>query len=217
MKAIRRMTTGIMASFEALVGQIENHEAQVSSAIRDAEVSAARAATQLSRVTKDGAAMRRAAEEHRQKAQQWEERAKACAAADEAKALMCLKQRQLHLSLAAKVEEQSISHSALERQLSADLRDVHEKLMQLKRQRNIMRTRQSRAEAFLTINDTESRAIGEIDDLFDRWEARISACEIHSHSSVPSAEMDLDQEFRSAEEEQELKALLASLVASSTK
>ena len=211
MNVIRRLTTGIISSFEALVGQIENHEAQVTCAIRDAEAAAGRATAQLSRVTKDGTAMRRAIEENVEKARLWEERARLCAASDEAKALQCVKLRQQHLARSKSLEEQALSHGRLEKQLSADLSSVREKLSQLKTQRNLMRTRQSRAEAFLQVNSTDSRMIGEIDDIFDRWESRISACELHAEASMPSQAGDLEQEFKDAEEEAQLRAVLEAI------
>lgn len=211
MNTLRRLTTGILSTFETLVGQIENHEAQVTCAIRDAEAAAGRAAAQLARVRTDGAAMRRAIEDHHEKTRLWEERAKACAAADETKALQCVKLRQHHLSRAKALEEQCLSHSRLEAQLSSDLGAVREKISQLKAQRNLMRTRQSRAEALLCVNNAAPHTIGEIDDILDRWEARISTCELHAEAQLSQGPDNLEQEFRDSEEQAELKTILESL------
>jgi len=212
MNSLRRLTASIFSSFEGVIVQLENHEALVTTAIREAEHAAGRAKAQLARVQKDGIAMRKRVEELREEASPWEERAKRIATQDQAKALECVRRRQRHLAEASKIEEQAIGHVKLERQLNADLAVVQEKLSTLRTQRNIMRTRESRAEALRVIHSVDSSTIGEIDDIFDRWEARISACELHVESSVSSNVDELAQEFSSKEEEGELQAILATLV-----
>lgn len=211
MNSLRRLTATIMSSFEGVVGQLENHEALVTTAIREAEQSAGRAKAQLARVQKDGIAMRKRVEELREQGAVWEERAKRIASQDEAKAIECVRRRQRYLAQASQTEEQAVGHAKLERQLSVDLGVVQEKLNSLRQQRNIMRTRASRAEALRVVHSIDSSTIGEIDDIFDRWEARISACEMHVDSAVPSERDDLSNEFTSKEEDGELKELLRSL------
>jgi phage shock protein A len=212
MNSLRRLTASILSSFEGVIGQLENHEALVTTAIREAEHAAGRAKAQLSRVQKDGIAMRKRVEELRGEASSWEERAKRIAAQDQSKALECVRRRQRYLAEAAKIQEQAIGHLKLERQLNGDLAVVQEKLNALRNQRNIMRTRESRAEALRVVHTVDSSTIGEIDDIFDRWEARISACEHHVDSSVVSDVDELTHEFSSKEEEGALQAILATLV-----
>jgi phage shock protein A len=212
MNSLRRLTASIFSSFEGVIGQLENHEALVTTAIREAEHAAGRARAQLGRVQKDGVAMRKRVEELREQASVWEERAKRIAAQDQSKALECVRRRQRYLAEASKTEEQAIGHVKLERQLSADLGVVQEKLNALRQQRNIMRTRESRAEALRVVNTVESSTIGEIDDIFDRWEARISACEQHVESSAAGDFDELNHEFSSKEEEVQLQEVLANLL-----
>ena len=212
MNSLRRLTASIFSSFEGVIGQLENHEALVTTAIREAEHAAGRARAQLGRVQKDGVAMRKRVEELREQASVWEERAKRIAAQDQSKALECVRRRQRYLAEASKTEEQAIGHVKLERQLNADLGVVQEKLNALRQQRNIMRTRESRAEALRVVNTVESSTIGEIDDIFDRWEARISACEQHVESSAAGDFDELNHEFSSKEEEVQLQEVLANLL-----
>lgn len=213
MKSLRRFTASIVSSFDAVVGQLENHEALVASAIRDAEEAAGRAKGQLGRVQKDGVNMRRKLQETRDQAELWEGRAKKCSHINEQKALECLRRRQKLLKQAGQMEEQSVQHHKLEKQLGNDLIAIQEKLVALRQQRNLLRTRQSRAEALRLVQSCDSAAMGEIDDIFDRWEARISASEELGFSSRAAPDDSLNQEFISSEEEHELKALLATLVA----
>jgi phage shock protein A len=217
MNSLRRLTASIMYSFQGVVGQLENHEAMVSTAIREAEQSAGRAKAQLGRVQKDGIAMRNRIEEFREQASLWEERAKRVASQDATKALECVRRRQRYLAQAGKIEEQAIAHIKLERQLNADLGVVQEKLSTLRQQRNIMRTRESRAEALRVVHSIDSSTIGEIDDIFDRWEARISACEAHVDSTIPSETDELSLEYTSKEETEELHAILHALTSESEK
>lgn len=214
MNSLRRLTASIMSSFEGVVGQLENHEALVTTAIREAEQAAGRAKSQLSRVQKDGIAMRKRVEELHEQAALWEDRAKRIAQQDQAKALECVKRRQRYLAQATKIEEQAVGHSKLERQLQSDLEMVQEKLNTLRQQRNIMRSRESRAEVLRVVQNFDSSTIGEIDDIFDRWEARVSACEGHIDPAEQREADELNAEFSSKEEGEELQAVLQALLTS---
>lgn len=211
MKTLRRFTTSIISSFDSVVGQLENHEALVSSAIRDAEQAAGRAKAQFQRVQKDGVMLRHRLEEVRDGVRIWEERAKRCAESDEVKAIECLKRRETLKRQLAEVTEQTTRHATLEKQLSTDLIVVQDKLSALRQQRNILRTRQSRAEALRLVQGVDSHTIGEIDDIFDRWEASIGACEDSSRYALVDREDNLTTEFQSAEEEAHLRELLSEL------
>jgi len=212
MKTLRRFTTSIISSFESVVGQLENHEALVSSAIRDAEQAAGRAKAQFLRVQKDGALLRHRLAEVEDGVKIWEERAKKCAGSDEVKALACLRRRETLKRQHMELHDQASRHAKLEKQLSGDLLIVQDKLTALRQQRNILRTRQSRAEALRLVQGVDSQAIGEIDDIFDRWEARIGACEEHSQYVSSGTEDHLSTEFQSAEEDARLRALLHELM-----
>lgn len=211
MKSLRRLTASIMASFEGVVGQLENHEALVTASIREAEQAASRARAQLARVQRDGAGLRKRVEELREQAALWEDRAKKSLTIDQERALECVRRRQRAATQAEKFEEQAHSHLKLERQLVADLRIVDDKLIALRQQRNIMRTRESRAEALKLIHSADSSVIGELDDIFDRWEARIVTCEDQSRGITAEDSDGLTEEFESAEEREKLLAILLSL------
>lgn len=212
MKTLRRFTASIISSFDSVVGQLENHEALVSSAIRDAEHAAGRAKAQFQRVQKDGALLRHRVEEVGDGVTIWEERAKKCASVDEGKALECLRRREALLRQHTQLHDQASRHAKLEKQLSEDLIVVQDKLSALRQQRNILRTRQSRAEALRLVQSVDSQTIGEIDDIFDRWEARIGACEEQSRDALFNQEDNLSVEFRSSEEDARLRALLHDLI-----
>jgi phage shock protein A len=212
MKGLKRFTASIVSSFESVVGQLENHEALVGVAIREAEEAAGRAKGQLSRVQRDGHAMRKRHQELRERIEVWQGRAVRCAPVDEEKAIECVRRRQRLLAQAAGQEEQIVRHGTLEKQLAADLASVQEKLVALRQQRNLLRTRQSRAEALRLLQSVDSVAMGEIDDIFDRWEGKISGLEMFSELSSSQLEDDLEAQFSTAEEDDELRKVLTALV-----
>lgn len=213
MKTLRRLTASIKASFEGVIGQLENHEALVTAAIRDAEQAAGRARAQLSQVKRDGGALQKRITELHQQAILWQDRAKRSRMLDEEKALECLRRRQSCLAQALKLEEQHRTHLKLERQLEGDLATVEEKLTALKQQRNLMRTRESRAEAMKLTSAIDSSAIGHIDEIFDRWEARILSSEEYGYAADIGGGDDLTESFVSEEERKELMTLLDALTA----
>jgi phage shock protein A len=212
MKSLKRFTASILSSFESGVGQLENHEALVGVAIREAEEAAGRAKGQLSRVQRDGQVMRKRHQELQGRIEVWQNRAVRCASVDEEKAVECVRRRQRLIAQAAALEEQVVRHGTLEKQLATDLGLVQEKLVALRQQRNLLRTRQSRAEALRLLQSVDSVAMGEIDDIFDRWESKISGLEVFSELSSSQLEDDLDAHFSTTEEDAELRKVLSTLV-----
>ena len=208
MKTVRRWAASIVASFDSVITQVENHDALVQSAIREVQEAAARAKVQLGRVRHDGQQLRKRMLELREQEELWQARAKE--SADESKALECLKRRKRILVQLASLEEREREHAAIERQLVSDLSSVDERLRSLKEQRNLMRTRQSRAEALSAASGADSATIGEIDEIFERWETKVSEYEIRGSCDVRSSDA-LEEEFLTSEEESELRAELASL------
>lgn len=210
MKAIKRWTTSITASFDALISQVENHDALVSSAIREMQEAGTRAKVQLSRVKRDGEKLRRRLAELHSSEEQWKERALQCAPLDEQRALECLRRQKRVQREIGELEEQSREHARIERQLSDDMKVVEDKLTKLTQQRNLMRTRQSRAEALRIVREDDSSLLYDIDDIFERWESKVTQYECEG--GCGGADNDaLEEEFVSQEEEQELRAQLKAL------
>lgn len=212
MKTLRRWTTTIVTSFDRMISQVENHEAMVNAAIREVQESGGRARVQLGRVKQDGERMRRKLIELRNALSSWEERAVKTAAVDEDRALECLKRRRRVAKEIGELEEQERAHAKLERQLVGDLQIIEEKLQTLKTKRNVLRTRESRAEALKALSNDGSYIISELDDIFDRWEVKVAEYEF-GNLSTESVQDDLEAQYVSEEGQEALKAELHSLVA----
>ena len=212
MKKLKRWTAGVIASFDSVISQIENHESLVTSAIQEMQQAGGRARVQLKRVIEDGKKMRRRITELEEAQDLWKERARKSAKLDEERAMECLRRLKRVQAELKSLEEQELEHTKLEKQLTADLATVDQRLTKLKQQRNIMRTRQSRAEALRAASGEDSSLISEIDDIFERWEVKVSEYEIGSSVRLADGFDDFEETYRSAEEEAELREELQELV-----
>ncbi len=211
MAMLKRMTTSIWASVDRIVTQMENHEALVEASIEEIQRSSAKAKVSLARVRNDGQKMRDRIVELENTQKTWEERALSCAKTDEAKAVECIKRRNSANRQKEALLKQETEHKKVEKLLTDDLNAIEKKLQELRVKRNILKTRQSRAEALSMLHGDDSRMVSEIGSILDRWETRVMESE-YSGSCCEKGDDALDREFVSAEEEADLKAELADLV-----
>ena len=211
MGAFFRWTHGFASRLDGMVSQIENHDALVTAAVRDAREARARAKVQLKRVTEDGRRMARRREELEQAEQRWRERAVRVASADESRALECLRRMRRAARERADLEEQAAEHTRIHGQLVRDIGRIDERIDQLVQQRNLLRTRQSRAEALAAAQQDDGRRLAEVDDILDRWEIKVSRIETDSDCDLDESD-DLEVTLEAEEEREELRAELEELL-----
>ena len=208
MAHIKRWTHGFVASIDSMIVQVENHEALVTSALRELEHGVARSKVQLLRVERDGKAIKQALEEEREAATRWRERAQR--EQDEARGLECLRRHKRSQARVSELGTAQIEHQRVEAQLKRDVQTLERRLVELRQQRNTMRTRQSRAEAFSAVQGSGDVESGEIGQIFERWETRVAESEVASGCLVASLD-GFDEEFLDAEEAASLKLELYAL------
>jgi phage shock protein A len=208
MARIKRWTHGFVASIDSMIVQVENHEALVTSALRELEHGVARSKVQLLRVERDGKAINQALEEEREAATRWRERAQR--EQDEARALECLRRHKRSQARVTELGSAQGEHQRVETQLKRDVQTLERRLVELRQQRNTMRTRQSRADAFSVVQGQGDVERGEIGEIFERWETRVAESEVASGCLVASVD-SFDDEFLDAEEEAALKLELRAL------
>jgi phage shock protein A len=208
MAHIKRWTHGFVASIDSMIVQVENHEALVTSALRELEHGVARSKVQLLRVERDGKAIKQALEEEREAATRWRERAQR--EQDEARGLECLRRHKRSQARVSELGAAQTEHQRVEAQLKRDVQTLERRLVELRQQRNTMRTRQSRAEAFSVVQGQGDVERGEIGEIFERWETRVAETEVTSGCLVASVD-SFDDEFLDAEEEAALKLELRAL------
>lgn len=210
MSLIRRISSSITSSVDRAVSKVENHDAIINSALRDTQQAAARSRVRLERVRKDGNSLKSRRKELQLAVSRWTDRAKSIAANDESKALECLRRRkdceaQLH-NLRDSIEK----HDELEARISNQVKKIESRIGEVAQQRNMMRSRQSVAEAMNTINNIEGVSYGEIEDTFDRWEINLGESEILMGAGRMTD--PLDTAFLAEEDTAELRAELSVLL-----
>ena len=208
MARIKRWTHGFVASIDSMIVQVENHEALASSALCDLEQGVARSKVQLMRVERDGRALRQALDEEREAALRWRDRARR--EEDHARGLECLRRHKRSESRVRELVHNQTEHERIEAQLRRDVQTLERRLIELRQQRNTMRTRQSRAEAFNAVQGSGDAQNGEIGEIFERWETRVAESEVASGCLLASVD-SFDEEFLDAEEEASLKLELRAL------
>jgi phage shock protein A len=169
-----------------------------------------RSKVQLARVERDGVTLRRTLGEEREAAVRWRERAKR--EGDEKRALECLRRAKRSETRSLELDKQREEHERVQAQLTRDIRTLEERLVELRQQRNTMRTRQSRAEALGVAQAHGDIRDGEIGQIFERWETRVVESELLSGCDLRSVDGFAD-EFASAEEEATLRLELEALKA----
>ena len=202
------MTQSFVAKIDGFIAQVENHEAQVTSALRELEQGVSRSKVQLVRVERDGVAIAQALGEEREALERWRERAKREEA--EQRALECLRRAKRSEARIGELEAQDREHERVEQQLRRDVQTLEHRLVELRQQRNTMRTRQSRAEALEVVQRSSDPSGSEIGAIFERWETRVTESEIASGCLAGSGD-ELEAEFSTAEEEAALRVELRAL------
>lgn len=209
MARIKRWTHGFVASIDSMIVQVENHEALATSALRELEQGVARSKVQLMRVERDGRALKQALSDEREASERWRDRARR--EEHQARALECLRRHKRCESRVSELSHNQAEHERIEQQLKRDVQTLERRLIELRQQRNTMRTRQSRAEAFSVAQGAGSElAEGEIGQIFERWETRVAETEVVSGCLIASVD-GLDQEFLDEEEAAALQLELQAL------
>lgn len=212
MSLIRRISTTITSSVDRAVSKVENHDAIINAALRDTQQAAARARVRLERVRKDGHNLRTRHANLEQAAVRWTDRARKVAADDEAKALECLRRRKDCETQLATLRQSIARHEELEARIAEQVKKIETRVGEVAQQRNMMRSRQSVADAMRTINNVEGISYSEIEDTFDRWEINLGETEILMGASTNTD--PLDSAFMAEEDTAELRAELEELLQS---
>ena len=210
MSLIQRISATLTSSVDRAVSRVENHDAIINAALKDTRRAAARSRVRLERVRRDGNALKARYRELETATTRWSERARSIGAEDETKALECLRRRRECLKQIENLKESIASHDELEQRISEQVKNIEERIKEVTEQRNMMRSRQSVAEAMHAMNSVQGGSAIDIEDTFDRWEINLGETEIlfgTTHTSDP-----LDTQFLEEEDKAELRAELEDLL-----
>lgn len=211
MSIIKRLSATFSSRVDQMVSQIENHDAVVEVAIKESRSATAKAKVRLSRVRRDGEQLKQKMVQMQSEVKQWTNRARDIAVKDEGRAIECLRRRKICQQQLLQVEKALAHHEALEQRLSQDISAAEHKLGEMNQQRNLMRTRQSAAEALNSISNMDESVAIDVADAFERWEIKVTESEMEV-GSVDTVDM-LEREFLEEEDQQVLHAELQQLMA----
>lgn len=207
MNIFTRVTTRISSSFDWVMNQIENHDALVQAAIKEIHESGIKARIQLGRVQSDGRKLENRLNELSEQIPRWAERAKKIAAEDEKGAIECLRRKREAERERKHLLDQHEQHITFVEQLTRELRELDQKLAELKRKRNAFSARQHRAEAVRAGQLSEYGVVSDIDDLFERWEIKLGEYDL-----TISPRDELAAKFDEEEEDEALKSELQAIL-----
>lgn len=212
MSVMSRLRTSIYARVDRLVSQIENHDAQIEAAIREAREKVAAGKVRLARVRRDGDALAEKIASLNKAEQRWTERARAIGAGDEAKALACLRRRRACSEERESVEQAYKRHCATLEALEQSMDGAEAQLRERIQRHRLMRGRESAAEARLVTDRLNQDHLGDMEDVFDRWETRILGAEMASEDALGENIDEFERGFEQAENDESLRAELDALL-----
>jgi phage shock protein A len=206
MNPIKRLAATLHINIDNFLDQVENHEAVANCALREIQKAAGKARAQYHRVKSDSEKVSQRLLELEQEKVRWMERARKSHGEDETKALECIRRLKVAEREMAHLEEQKKNNAQLEQQLCRDLQRIEEQVGGLRRKRNQLMSREATAQALGAIDRLDSKSIGDIDDLFERWETKIAGYE---GTTGPACKADeFEAGFAREEEQVQLKASL---------
>ncbi len=211
MNLFTRLTATLSSSVHQMVSHVENHEAIVEAALNETRAASAKAKVRLARLQKESETMLRTLQERETQAAHWEARARQSAESDTALALECVKRRNLCCTETTQITAMLARQSEVEREVGASVARIETRLAELVQQRSMMRSRHSAADALRVINRIEGSSANGIEEVFDRWEMRITETEYASGAAAPVDA--LAASFQDQESQESLKAELAALLA----
>ncbi|MFK8030191.1 MAG: PspA/IM30 family protein [Gammaproteobacteria bacterium] len=210
MRLLHRISSTISARVDQAITRVENHDAIIQAAIKRTQSNAATARVRLARVKKDGDALRNKRDSLRQAVEDWTRRAREVADDDKGTALECVRRLRLIKGQLSQVTQSLKQHSELEKQVERTLHDLHDRLAEMNQQRNMLRSRESVADAMRVINELDGVGNHDIEDTFERWEVMIT--EVEFDGSLPTQVDDLEARFIHEEDRAELEADLQLLL-----
>lgn len=216
MKLFKKLAVQVHARVEAMANQFENKEAVSLSYIREYECVVAKAKVKLAQVEAEVRRLEREAARLEAQGKLWVERARRVHADDESKALSCVKRMQQDQVALTQILRELEETKGLKKKMAHDVGQVLVKLKDLKSRHRRLSGRQSCAEAAAAMQDGEVFMADGADDLFARWEADVTAQELHAQSTDFEAD-PLSEEFDAAEQQEQLRNTLAEILASSEK
>lgn len=210
MSIFRRLSATVISGVDQMVGQIENHDAVIEAAIRDARRASAKAKVRLAHMRKESDRMKHRVEEARREEAQWVKRARSVGTSDENAAIECLRRRRECQRQVTQLEQAIVQQAGLQERLARDIRMAEDRVDEMAQQRNLMRTRQSAADALTAVANIDESVTADLSSVFERWEVNVTEAEMEA-GTIDSVD-HLEQGFLDEEQRDELRDELRELM-----
>lgn len=211
MKSARKLAATILASFDWMISQVENHQGLIEAASSEMQEAGEKAKIQLQKLNQDGLQLRKHLLQLAEQKSAWQQRTLAIAKIDRARALECLRRRRSVQKEIVQLEEHERRRAAFERQLSLELASIEERLNGLHKQRKQHRAVHSYSESLKNFEGVESKLLAEIDQILERWDGQIRDYQALQAKSLIKADA-LEDDFLRQEEEKSLQNELDGLL-----
>lgn len=212
-----RLGTLIRSNINELINKAEDPEKMLNQVLVDMKGQLVEAKKQVAVAIADEKRLKKQYEQETAKAQDWERKAMlAVKAGDDGLARAALSRKSEHDEVAKTLKQQWDAQKESVEQLKGALRGLDNKIEEAKRKRNILVSRQKRAEAQRTINETLSNINStSAFDTFERMSERVTQLEAEAEavSEIGGAlpEATLDSQFKALEASSGIEDDLAAL------
>lgn len=200
-----RLGTLIRSNINELINKAEDPEKMLNQVLVDMKQQLVEAKKQVAVAIADEKRLKKQYEQESAKAEEWERKAMlAVKAGDDNLARAALQRKADHEQVATSLKQQWDAQKESVEQLKQALRSLDEKIEEAKRKRNILVSRQKRAEAQRTINETLS-SINSTSafDTFERMSDRVTQLEAEAEATAELGgalpEASLDSQFKALE------------------
>ncbi len=204
-----RLGTLIRSNINELINKAEDPEKMLNQVLVDMKTQLVEAKKQVAVAIADEKRLKKQYEIEAAKAMEWEKKAMlAIKAGDDNLARAALQRKSEHEEVAETLRQQWEAQKASVEQLKSALRGLDAKIEEAKRKRNILVSRQKRAEAQRTINETLTNINStSAFDTFERMSDRVTQIEAEAEATA-----EIGGALPEASLESQFKALAASSV-----
>ncbi len=212
-----RLGTLIRSNINELINKAEDPEKMLNQVLVDMKAQLVEAKKQVAVAIADEKRLKKQYEQEALKAQEWERKAMlAVKAGDDNLARAALARKAEHDEVAETLRQQWDAQKQSVEQLKTALRGLDNKIEEAKRKRNILVSRQKRAEAQRTINETLSNINStSAFDTFERMSERVTQLEAEAEATAELGgalpEASLESQFKALEAGSGVDAELAAL------
>jgi phage shock protein A len=215
-----RLGTLIRSNINELINKAEDPEKMLNQVLVDMKQQLVEAKKQVAVAIADEKRLKKQVEQEEAKAADWEKKAMlAIRAGDDGLARAALARKGEHDEVASTLREQWEAQKSAVEQLKGALRGLDTKIEEAKRKRNMLVSRQKRAEAQRMINDTlQGINSASAFDTFERMSDRVTQLEAEAEATSEIggalAESSLESQFKALEAssvDDQLEALKAKM------